>query len=946
MTLDFGLYANSSNSSYNSTKNNMNLYRPPQTHLDNEKPLHINHHIHINNNNPNINNMDNMTTPVRSSFSSYQDNKNFTTLSPTNILSTNLNNSNMTSPKLQSPTLQTNQHQYSNLLKSICNPCVTTSFKPRENQFTKPKGCHLISSMELGKILSNKNDKDLLIFDTRPYSDRSKSYIGNSLHISLPSTLLRRKNFTLEKLIESLPLIEQNIIFDKLESPNLEIVLYNNTSNQTDSNISFALACIAIKILNYHKFLNCDRNMVLILESGFPHFEKLFPEFIVTEVHKPSDLTLSTNNFSTNNDPSTSFNSSSNKISPFSESFHQVNSSNFDFDKCLTPPLPSLISSNENTMSESPVSSSSPISALFKFQLPTSQTIQKPLFKFAQNEEIMNLESYLSAVNINEENQRLNSDILNAANLQEFQFPKRLSPESGTFNKASNKDSTNSMSQAQDKLNVQLKYEKLLQVYPLHIIDYYIPKWFQKLMIRPKIQFILQYQKLDILEKKRLNSSISKNTPVSIKCCTSTYYKDLHKTSGSDAGFTSPSNNKLKGYRTRSLSQPNIYSAIRKHSWLKDLDSDDEDEKDRIIISSGVELGNKNRYKDIFPYEHTRVHLKKASFDNNILNNSNTISEAKGWKVDDANNSIEEEEEEKEEDLANTYINANYLHVPDLDLTDTPPTTSINNSSFKVRYIATQAPMYSTVHDFYTCILNDNIPLILALTNNIENGIEKCFKYWKEENYDGIKVKLLEETNLSNSMIIRRIKLTYDLDAKSYQLLQVQLTNWPDLGIVKTSKDVIQLINLKNVVISKLRESKHWSYMSTPTILVHCSAGCGRTGTWCTIDSILSNLSTFNFLQNFYTSSISVYDPISWIINIFRKQRISMVQNINQFLFIYDCLLYYFTLQINDDSVVKRMEDNIDDKKLFVRTSLNELLKDIENLPILHNFIDAKISTL
>lgn len=935
MTLGFDLNSNSSNSSYN-IKNDLNINSHPQINIENTGSLCFN------NSNNNNNNISSTSTPIKSYFFNYQDDKNFTTPSPQSSLPTTLNN-NIVSPKLQSPTLHKNQYQHSHLLKSMCNPGLIASFKPKDNHFSKPKGCHLISSMELGKILSNENEKDLLILDTRPFSDRSKSYIKNSLHISLPSTLLRRKNFTLEKLIESLPFMEQRIVLDKLESPILKIILYNNISNQTDSNISFALAGIAIKILNYHKFLNCDRNVVLILESGFPHFEKLFPEFIIT-TDKHVDSFPSVNHLSINNDSIISSNSSSYKTSPFSESFHPANSSSLAFDKSLTPPLPSLINSNENTINESPVSSSSPISALFKFQLPTSQTTPRKLFKFAQNEEIMNLESYLSAVNINEENQRLNSDILTSLNLQEFQFPKQFpSNSSTTTNKISDADAANLTSQSQDKLIVQLKYEMLLQVYPQHVIDHYIPKWFQKLMIRPKIQFISQYQRLDILEKKRLNSSISKNFPVSIKCCTNVN-KESHKQSRSDVGFTSTSNTKSSEYLTGSLSQPNVYSAVGKHSWLKDLDSEDEDENSQVVISSGVELGSKNRYKDIFPYEHTRVHLKKASLDSNSLNDSNKISEAKGSKVDGTNNRIEEHSEE--EDIVNTYINANYLHIPDLDLTDTPPTTSINNSSLKVRYIATQAPMYSTVHDFYTCILNDNIPLVLALTNNIENGIEKCYKYWKEENYEGIKVILLEETNLSDSIVIRRIKLTYNFGTKTYQLLQVQLTNWPDLGIVKTSKDVVQLINLKNIVISKLRESKNWSYMSTPTILVHCSAGCGRTGTWCTIDSILSNLPTFNFLQNYYTSSISVYDPISWIINIFRKQRISMVQNINQFLFIYDCLLYYFTLQMNDDLVIKRMKNNTDDKKTILHTSLDELRKEIKDLPIVNNFIDSKLSTL
>ena len=62
MTLDFELSSNSSNLSYTNIKNDINLYTLPKTHVKNKTTLHINNHI--NNNNPHISNIDNITTPV------------------------------------------------------------------------------------------------------------------------------------------------------------------------------------------------------------------------------------------------------------------------------------------------------------------------------------------------------------------------------------------------------------------------------------------------------------------------------------------------------------------------------------------------------------------------------------------------------------------------------------------------------------------------------------------------------------------------------------------------------------------------------------------------------------------------------------------------------------------------------------------------------------------
>ncbi|CCK72789.1 tyrosine protein phosphatase PTP3 KNAG_0L01690 [Huiozyma naganishii CBS 8797] len=811
------------------------------------------------------------------------------------------------------------------LKRAATTPLCVPSFKPNETKFPNPHNSTLISSIELGKILSHSDSaKNLLIFDTRPFTERSKEYIAGSLHICLPSTLLRRKNFTLDKLIESLPLNEQKIINGKLESPNLQIILYDGTTNQTDSSISLAIYGIAQKFLDHKAFearihSAPSENIILILASGYHQFSTLFPELVVkyADQYSPQEKTAP--------------NSAGLSIPRMSTPVRALGDYSTLTPPTVTPAMDqnslSNSSGHSNCSTTAPDAassvSSSPISALFKFQLPTSHTSPSPLFKFAQTEEIMDLESYLSVVNINEESKRINAYTGNPENnflLQEssppsinnFQFPKRNSlPTSNN----------------QDKLNVQLKFYELVQVYPENEVNMHIPHWFRNLMQRAKIQFIAQYQKLDILEKKRLNSSIS------------SYNSDFGSTAGHkktmsemgpspfmvDGGSGKTETGATKFSEKRANSQPDINLKDSKRYWLRNLEEEDNDEEisnSKLFISSGVELGNKNRYKDIFPYEHSRVRLRKTLQD------------------DETDITVKTNPLESTVDISDNYINANYLGLPDLELTEQSQGAShIGDNFVRVRYVATQAPMMSTVHDFYTCILNDDIPVIISLTNSVENGIEKCFKYWQEKNYDGIQVKLKGESQISANIIIRIIELTQIDTGSTYETLQMQLINWPDLGIAENPVDIVQLIILKNIIMGRITDKLDTTPIkSTPTVLVHCSAGCGRTGTWCTVDSILSNLPTFNILQNHYPATgSSTYDPISWTINIFRKQRISMVQNINQFLFIYDCLLYYFKLNMNDN-----LKDQNVAFPMKQGESLTHLQEKISHIPIVEKFLSKK----
>ncbi|EHN02750.1 Ptp3p [Saccharomyces cerevisiae x Saccharomyces kudriavzevii VIN7] len=842
------------------------------------------------------------------------------------------------SPKASSP-LVSYKTSSPVLLKRATAP-VLPSFKPKEQRYNKPQGCSLITAVELGKIIDTSPREKVLLLDVRPFTEHAKSIITDSIHVCLPSTLLRRKNFTFSKLLDNLTLNEQAVLRYKLAFDNLRIIIYDSTANQTESSVSLPCFGIASKLV---EFDSEAKKSVSILMCGFFQFKILFPDHIKTNAIK-SDCTGSIEPKS----PKTNLINNLHNTAPHMAAATPLSSPQMNLklkvpdDNRSDHSSLSNSPSPHNILSDSPMSSSSPISALFKFQLPAPQTNINQIFKFSQNEEIMDLETYLSAVNIKEEHERWYNNDSAKNSLQNFQFPKNQN----FLAKDNNKD----------KLGFQIKYENLRKTYGQEDIDSVIPEWFQHLMTIPKIELVSQFQKLDFLEKRRLNHSVSfrkkENSFVVDK--PSSYPEQLTSTSSST--IMPPKFPEFGKIQKRSHSQP-IFTQYSKYKTMLSLESDSDSESDDVIISSGVELGAKNRYKDIFPYEHSRVILKKGS--QSSRNTKHLHSTSDGGILDN-------------------YINANYLSLPRLSVEQNSSFPTRTTTTRRVRYIATQAPMPSTVHDFYTCILNNGVPLVLSLTNDFENGIEKCYRYWQEGNYNGIQVKLLEKRILrmpntktarkneikrkssnffsanancidddddddddDDAIFIRKIQLIYQDQEKPYELLQIQVKNWPDLGTLHNPTSIMQAINLKNHIIDTLFARNYYHDDQLPTILVHCSAGCGRTGTLCTVDSILSNFEMFEILQKEFVKlkyPAKLFDPISWTINIFRKQRISMVQNINQFIFIYDCLLFYFRLRLDD---ILQTRDG--SESLMENISLSVLIKQIKELEILETFMNDKL---
>lgn len=259
-----------------------------------------------------------------------------------------------------------------------------------------------------------------------------------------------------------------------------------------------------------------------------------------------------------------------------------------------------------------------------------------------------------------------------------------------------------------------------------------------------------------------------------------------------------------------------------------------------VISSFGLELGAKNRYKDIFPYEHSRVKLTPNPCGR-----------------DD-------------------YINANYL--------------SANDSHCK--YIATQGPLNDTIADFWKVVVNHKTPVILSLTAQNENGVEKCAPFWKEGIYQSgqtrLKLEVMDTQPMTlstpDSEIILR-KLLVSTDKTKHPVVQIQVTNWPDYGAYVRTQDLLQIISIKDAVYDK--------WQSTGPLLVHCSAGCGRTGTFCAIDTAI------DILKKDPHNDSDTFDPILSTVESFRTQRVSMVQTLRQYLLIYDTVILFLRNKVN-----------------------------------------------
>lgn len=158
-----------------------------------------------------------------------------------------------------------------------------------------------------------------------------------------------------------------------------------------------------------------------------------------------------------------------------------------------------------------------------------------------------------------------------------------------------------------------------------------------------------------------------------------------------------------------------------------------------------------------------------------------------------------------------------------------------------------------------------------------------------------IQIKLLSEeahkskstiqTDLEEGYVVRTFELQFDHQVRTIH--QFQYKGWQDFGVPHDPLGTLELVSLVNQQQLKYERQDP----EVGPMIVHCSAGCGRTGAFCTIDTVMARLNNKNYLTK--EEQLGELDLLYQTVAKFREQRASMVQTLRQYVFCYEAILWW-----------------------------------------------------
>ncbi|XP_074480257.1 receptor-type tyrosine-protein phosphatase delta isoform X17 [Sebastes fasciatus] len=200
------------------------------------------------------------------------------------------------------------------------------------------------------------------------------------------------------------------------------------------------------------------------------------------------------------------------------------------------------------------------------------------------------------------------------------------------------------------------------------------------------------------------------------------------------------------------------------------------------------------------------------------------------------------------------YINANY----------------IDGYRKQNAYIATQGSLPETFGEFWRMIWEQRSAIIVMMTKLEERSRVKCDQYWPTrgtETYGLIQVTLLDTVELA-TYCVRTFALFKNGSSEKREVRQFQFTAWPDHGVPEHPTPFLAF----------LRRVKACNPPDAGPMVVHCSAGVGRTGCFIVIDAMMERIK--------HEKTVDIYGHVT----LMRAQRNYMVQTEDQYVFIHDAL--------------------------------------------------------
>ena len=191
-------------------------------------------------------------------------------------------------------------------------------------------------------------------------------------------------------------------------------------------------------------------------------------------------------------------------------------------------------------------------------------------------------------------------------------------------------------------------------------------------------------------------------------------------------------------------------------------------------------------------------------------------------------------------------------------------------------FIATQGPLPNTIEDFWTMCDEYDVETIVMLCKLKEKNVEKCAKYWDGKNLAHFQIKIIQEQALGkdNGIIFRKFQLINIYKKNVVKTIsQIHLTCWEDHSALDEDyfDKIITLINF----VDKFRNKK--------PVVVHCSAGVGRTGTFISLYNIYHEIMQQIYNDKKEIIEISVFNLVRKI----KEMRMFMVENKDQYFFLY-----------------------------------------------------------
>ncbi|XP_076464829.1 receptor-type tyrosine-protein phosphatase alpha-like [Babylonia areolata] len=188
-------------------------------------------------------------------------------------------------------------------------------------------------------------------------------------------------------------------------------------------------------------------------------------------------------------------------------------------------------------------------------------------------------------------------------------------------------------------------------------------------------------------------------------------------------------------------------------------------------------------------------------------------------------------------------------------------------------YIAAQGPRTDTLDDFWRMVWQEGVTDIVMLTNLKEGNRSKCHEYWPAKG-ESLSTKHMEVTGLEEEerahFVIRTFSVGKTQSEEKRQVKQYHYVKWMDHHVPTTTP----LVDFWRYIRARAPRTP-----TAPPLVVHCSAGVGRTGTYIALDILMD--------QSEGEQEISVYGTVSNL----RKYRCYMVQNKDQYQFLHEAVL-------------------------------------------------------